>query len=238
MLQLAKNEAVTRMARQQVEIRELEVNWYCANYAMMVGQAAMLAGFAFSQLTTPMPARHPPPFLLEFVYLFLTCCAIGFELSVILVSTTLTVWGPGLALRGPKGARDLHRATLVLRDYQFMVFVYFIAGWTVYFVSSALEVWIYFKKRVAVVVTIPMTLFIILLLFFSCSLSLQLRVANDHAVPSRIDAFEAYEAIGDLDYGLSYDVPNGNRDPRGGYCPIIDRSDELDFPNGEEEHGI
>lgn len=234
MLQLYKNEAVTDMGRRMIEIRQMEVDWYCSNYSMMVGQAAMLAGFAFSQLTTPMPENHPPPFALEFTYLFLTCCAIGFELSVILISTTLTVWGPGLALRGPHGARDLHRAVIVLRDYQTLVFVYFIAGWILYFFSSLLEVWIYFKKRVAVVVTIPMMIFTLMLFFYSCRLSLQMRVSNDQAVHGRLEAYSAYETVGDLDYGMSYNVPNGNRDPHGGYCPIIDNSDEYDMANLQE----
>lgn len=236
MLQLSKNVAVTRMGRKQVEIRQMEVNWYCQNYSMMVGQAAMLAGFAFCQLTTPIPERHRPPFAVEFIYLFLTCGAIGFELSVILISTTLTVWGPGLALRGGKGQMDLHRATVIMRDYQFLVFCFFIAGWIVYFCSSCIEVWIYFKKRVAVVVSIPMCIFVFLLLFFSCNLSYHLRVTADKVVPGRIDAFEAYEVIGDLDYGLSRGMSNGTKDGRGGYCPILDQSDEYDFPDRPSDH--
>ena len=95
MLQLVKNQAVANVLKQQVEVRRLELDWYSTNYSSFTGQAAMLAGFAFSQLTTPMPEDHPPPFMLEFVYMILTCTCIGLSLSVILICTFLSVWGPG-----------------------------------------------------------------------------------------------------------------------------------------------
>lgn len=77
----------------------------------------MLAGFAFAQLTTPMPDPQPP-FSLELAYLFLTCVAVGLELSAIILSTFLSTWAPSLALRGKMGSADLHKAVDTLRDYQ------------------------------------------------------------------------------------------------------------------------
>merc|ERR1719277_2043442 len=126
MLHLKKNKLVTSVAKDQVEIRQMEVDWYCGNYSTMIGQAAMLAGFAFTQLTTPMPEEHQPPFYIEFWYMFLTSMSIGLELSVIILSTSLAVWGPSLALRGKMGTADLHKAVDCLRDYQLLVFMYFL----------------------------------------------------------------------------------------------------------------
>lgn len=219
MLTLAKNEAVTKVAKQQIEVRQLEVDWYCGNYATLTGQAAMLAGFAFGQLTTPIPENHPPPYMVEWFYLFLTCCTIGLELSVVLICTSLTVWGPGLALRGPHGTADLHRAVDTLRDYQSLVFVYFIAGWFLFFISAILQVWIYFKHRVAIVVTIPFVIYTFLILFYSCELTMKMRISNVAAVSGRMQALTAYEAIGDLDHGLHEGTANGARDIDG-YCPV------------------
>lgn len=219
MLTLAKNQAVTSVAQQQIEVRQLEVDWYCGNYATLTGQAAMLAGFAFGQLTTPIPENHPPPYIVEWLYLFLTCMCIGLELSVVLICTSLTVWGPGMALRGPNGTADLHRAVDTLKDYQSLVFVYFITGWFVFFVSAILQVWIYFKHRVAIVVTIPFVIYTFLILYYSFDITMKMRISNASAVQGRMQALAAYETIGDIDYGLHDGTPNAAREIDG-YCPV------------------
>mmetsp|Transcript_120605 Transcript_120605/g.336528 ORF Transcript_120605/g.336528 Transcript_120605/m.336528 type:complete len:277 (+) Transcript_120605:79-909(+) len=223
MLHLRKNKIVTGVAKQQVEIRQLEVDWYCGNYSTITVQAAMLSGFAFTQLTTPMPDDYEPPFMLEFGYLFLTCMAIGLELSAIILSTFLSVWGPSLALRGRAGAADLHRAVDCLRDYQLVVFLYFIIGWLIFFVSSILQVWIYFKRRVAVVVTFPLSLFIAAIAWYSFDITRQLRLNDRDAVAGKVDHLQAYDFVGDLDHGLhSTGLASGQRARArdGGYCPI------------------
>lgn len=223
MLQLFKNDVVTGIAKKQVEIRQLEIDWYCTNYSTITGQAAMLAGFAFSQLTTPIPKHHAPGFTLELSYMFLTCATIGFELSAIIASTFLSVWGPGLALRGQHGTQDAHKAIDVLRDYQAVVFAYFIAGWIVFFASSILSLWIYFKHRIAMVVTFPMTIFIVLICWYSYDLTVTMRVPSPEAVIGKIDAIEAYEHIGDLDRHLTQGHADSNAE---GFCPIIEPGPE------------
>lgn len=231
MLQLSKNSLVTGVARKQIEIRQLEVDWYCGNYSTIAGQAAMLAGFAFTQLTTPMPDDYVPPIVLEFGYLFLTCMAIGLELSAIMLSTFLTVWGPSLALRGRRGVTDLHRAVDCLRDYQFLTFSYFIIGWVLFFISNILQVWIYFKRRVALVVSFPMSLFIVAIVWYSYDITFKLRLQNGQSVEGRIGIFKPYEYIGDIDHGLhsaegglsrSAGMPSGSNGyaESGGYCPV------------------
>lgn len=192
----------------------------------------MLAGFAFTQLTTPIPADYVPPIFLEFGYLFLTCVAIGLELSVIMLSTFLTVWGPSLALRGRRGVADLHRAVDCLRDYQFLTFSYFIIGWILFFISNILQVWIYFKRRVAWVVTCPLSFFIVAIVWYSYDITVKLRLRSGESVEGRIGIFKPYEYIGDIDHGLhsaegasltrSTGMPgasNGLAESTG-YCPV------------------
>lgn len=219
MLQLYKNGIVTGVAKAQVGVRQLEVDWYCSNYGMITGQAAMLAGFAFGQLTTPMPETHGPSFPLECSYLLLTCLTIGLELSAIIMSTFLSVWAPYLALRGPNGTADLHTAVNVLRDYQGLVFGYFVIGWVVFFLSSILQLWIYFRQRVALVVTAPMTVFVILILYYIHIISARLRVDDEEIVVGKIEAFQTYECIGDIDRGLT-EGHGGIQNDGEGYCPI------------------
>jgi len=199
MLHIQKNNLVTNVAKQQVEIRQMEVDWYIGCYSTMTGQATMLAGFAFAQLTTPMPEEPEPGLALQFWYLFLTCMAIGLELSAIILSAFLCVWAPSLALRGKGGAADLHRAVDCLRDYQFMVFIYFVSGWFVFFVSNILQVWIYFKEQVALVVTFPLCCFIIAIIWYSYDITSKLRLGEDEAVTGKIEHFQPYDFIGDLE---------------------------------------
>jgi len=61
MLTLFKNEAVTKVAKQQVDLRQKEVDWYTSNYATIISQATMLAGFGFAQLMTPLPGGDDEP---------------------------------------------------------------------------------------------------------------------------------------------------------------------------------
>lgn len=211
MLHLTKNSIVTGVAKMQVEIRQMELDWYCSNYAAMMSQAAMLAGFAFGQLTTSMPLDHPPPFLLEFSYLLLTCVVVGLELTAIILSTALAVWGPSLALRGVGGARDMHRAIDCLRDYQVLVFGCFISGWILYFISAILQLFIYFRRRVAIVVAAPMLCFIFAIVWYTVTITAALRIADVDAVSGKVEAFAPYETIADLDHGLQ----NGSRPPGG-----------------------
>lgn len=206
MLQVTKNGVVTSVVKEQVAIRQMEVDWYVHNYSMMTGQAAMLAGFAFTQLNVPVPSEHPPVFLVEFWYLFLTCTSIGLELSAIVLSAFLSVWGPSLALRGKNGTQDLHRAVDCLRDYQDIIFFYFLLGWVLFFLSSIIQVWIYFKSKVALVVSFPLSCFIIAIVMYIIILTRSLRVHEDSVVLGKIDALEAYEHIGDLDSDLHKDM--------------------------------
>merc|ERR1712060_482009 len=142
----------------------------------------------------------------------------------------------GLALRGRRGTSDLHRAVDCLRDYQFLVFLYFISGWIIYFISNTLLVWIYFKRRVAVVATFPLGCFILAILWYSYDITRKLRLREDETVLGKIDHFQPYEFIGDLDHGLhtsgfaggSGNARAGDRQRReqDGYCPVNEALDE------------
>lgn len=222
MLQLSKNGLVTTAAREQAETRQLELDWYTETYGTITSQAAMLAGFAFTQLTTPMPEEQPA-IELEWAYLVATCTSIGLELVAIVLSTFLSVWAPSLAIRGKGGTSDLHRAVDTLRDYQEFVFLYFILGWFLYFVSSIMQVWIYFPEREALMVTPPMCVFILLIAWYSYDITRKLRVPHHHIVQGRIDAFHPYEFVGDIDHGLHTEAQlftQTGEPMEDGYCPI------------------
>ncbi|CAE8709159.1 unnamed protein product, partial [Polarella glacialis] len=197
------------------------IDWYCDNYSQMTGQAAMLAGFAFSYLTAEIPeGPREPPLLLEFAYFFCVCLAIGLQLGVIIISSYLSVWAPSLSLRGKRGTADLHKACDALRDYQLLVFGCFISGWVIYFFAAILQVWIFYSSQVAFIVTIPLGCFILAIVWYSVDLTRNLHLRDDEVVSGKVEHFQPYEFVADIDEGL-----HGNRAAGAGgstepYCPI------------------
>lgn len=199
MLQLTKNQLVTDVAKNQVEVRQMEVDWYCSTYGAMTGHAAMLAGFAFSGLTTEMPSDDKKPdFFHEFSYRFLLSLTMGMMICTIILSTFLSVWAPSLALRGKNGTADLHKAVACLHGYQKWVFGYFILGWVLVFISSLFQVSIYHRPAVAIAVSVPLSCFLILIVGFSWYIYQELAV--DKGVEGKIHYLETFERIGDLDH--------------------------------------
>jgi len=207
------------VARRQVEVRELEVDWYINNYTAIQIQAATLAGFAFEQLKTPIPQGElAAPFVVEFFYMVFTCMAMGLQLCAIVTSAYFCVWGPSLALRGARGSKDMSKAVDCLRDYQTTVFLFFLVGVVIFFMSSILGVWVYFPPGLAVVVTFPLSFFIVAFVWFTVTLSNQLRVADEDIVGCDIHALQPYETVADLDDGLHRERFSDRRP--GGYCPL------------------
>ena len=80
MLQLYKNQAVTNVSKAQVDVRELELAWYCTNYDTLAVQSAVFAGFAYDQLCQPVPSDVA--IWMEVAYVGLTCVSLGLCLLV------------------------------------------------------------------------------------------------------------------------------------------------------------
>eukprot|EP00930_Biecheleria_cincta_P087776 TRINITY_DN77008_c0_g1_i1.p1 TRINITY_DN77008_c0_g1~~TRINITY_DN77008_c0_g1_i1.p1 ORF type:complete len:224 (+),score=36.01 TRINITY_DN77008_c0_g1_i1:46-717(+) len=200
MLQISKNEAVANVVLQQAEIRQRELEWYFRNYDTMAVQAAIFAAFAFDQLTKPLP--HGTHFLAEFIYLALTASTLGFQLCVVTSCTFCCIFGKGLALRGPLGIRSIHMAIENLHREQKLIFTQFLLGTLGYLMSHILEIWIHFKPRVAVAVTIPLAIFILAISYYAITLADELVVTDDAAVTGQVHSLEVYEHVPDLDEEL------------------------------------
>lgn len=98
MLQLYKNQVITSISQRHVELRQLELDYYINNFWTLSQQSALLAGFAFAQLTTRLPSNVSLE--IEAPYLILTVASLTLHLSVLISTIFCCVWGPGLALRG------------------------------------------------------------------------------------------------------------------------------------------
>mmetsp|Transcript_120066 Transcript_120066/g.299502 ORF Transcript_120066/g.299502 Transcript_120066/m.299502 type:complete len:221 (-) Transcript_120066:26-688(-) len=200
MLQLFKNEAITRVAREQMEIRQMELDWYTMNYDTMALQATMFAGFAFEQITEPVP--EGTDMWMEVVYVTLTAVALGFELCVCMSCTFCCIFGKGLALRGPHGARSMHVAVDNLQKEQKLVFTQFVTGIMAYLLSHVIQMWIYFRPRIALTVSIPLIIFVLSIGYYVWHIVNALLLDDNRALTGQIAAWAPYERIQDLDEAI------------------------------------
>src|SRR5690554_4065352 len=98
----ADHVALEQAAYQQLlQIREKELNYFVENYASIGTQAALLAGFTVSALVELSDVPHG-----WVTVIFHLSISVGLIAGVhcVLATTFATVFGPGLALRGPKGS--------------------------------------------------------------------------------------------------------------------------------------
>lgn len=129
MLFASKRELHAGVALSILQVREQELAYYTANINNIGLQASLLAGFAFSTLSShesinvlDWVVEEPgQPFLLlsldltpaqqlmallELLYLVSTISAMGSTLYTLYICLVTSILGPGLALRGPEGSVD------------------------------------------------------------------------------------------------------------------------------------
>lgn len=113
-----KNAAVQSM----IAIRERMINYMNDRMNAMGTQAALIAGFAVSTFTSVTISTEVHSEV-RTLYFLSTSLAIGAGVHVIINSTFLSVWGPGLALEGPKGS--VTRAYNVMLRERWPIYVSF-----------------------------------------------------------------------------------------------------------------
>jgi len=197
MLQVFKNDAATSLVREQLEIRQMELDWYCMNYDTMALQAAMFAGFAFEQITEPVPQDTAK--IVEVLYLLLTVLGLGFNLCVCVSCVFCCIFGKGLALRGPQGIRSVHVAVDNLEAEQKTIFTYFVLGILSYLVANIAKMWIYYPTRIAVVVCLPLMVFLVATLYHVLLIMDNLVLDDSARSNGRFHAWEPYTHLRDLD---------------------------------------
>lgn len=203
MLQLFKNAAVTSAAVSQADVRQLELDFYTNNYWTWGNTAATIAGFVFSQITTPTPADTP--FLLNTVYLFCTSMCLGLNLCIITWTVLCCMWGPGLALRGEDGMKSFHKTVDFLKEEQQWLYHIFFTGVVLYFGSACTLVYVYpindtINNWSMVLLCISLLLLVII------QIKLEFRIGGSiwphEGADGRIWGFEAFEDIADLDHHI------------------------------------
>jgi hypothetical protein len=95
----------TNLKQSAIKLREKELNLYTENFASVGTQAAVMAGFTttcFIEISIPETAH---PFSKGVLHLF-AILSICFNLTCVSLSTIVSVWGSGMALRGKDGSMD------------------------------------------------------------------------------------------------------------------------------------
>lgn len=200
MLQLRKNEAVTGIVKESIEVREMELSWYKNFYSVMAAQSAMIAGFGFNSLTLNIPSSCH--WTVEVVFMTSAGGTIGFSLLSILCCTLLGMWGAGTALRGTAGPASIHYSVAFLEAQQKMMFVYYLLGWAFFFTSTLSQVWVFYPRTVAQVCTMPLFAILIMSVIFTYTITGTFVLMDDEKTDGRAKYLQPYDTIGDLDQGL------------------------------------
>ncbi|CAD7932166.1 unnamed protein product [Amoebophrya sp. A120] len=205
MLQLYKNQVVTQVSKEQIDLRQLELDWYCSNYDTMAVSSTMLAGFAYDQLTNSVPAKTTS-LQMEFVYVVFTAVSLGLALSIAVTCIFSVIFGKSLALRGSLGATSVNIAVDNLRNEQKVLYLQFVACLLCYLISHVLQVVILHPAKEDKLTSIthrmvlpPMIFFFLLIVYFTISLTVKLQVRDSDAISGTIAALRPYERIADLD---------------------------------------
>jgi len=139
MLQAYKNDTLTDLQVRTLSIREKELNFWNMCLSTMARQGALIAGFTYESLVTGFPSSASP--ILELLFLLITILAMSCSLLSVTIAAFCTMFGPGLALRGPEGAESMHKAVDVMQEYARSSFSVFMLGLVCFHVSSILMMW-------------------------------------------------------------------------------------------------
>jgi hypothetical protein len=107
----------------RLNIQERDLNNVTTFLDGLATQSALLSGFAFVAFSTY--DINVETWKIVLLYLS-TCCALGANLFVLCVGQLVTIYGPTLALKGPKGSME--RAVNLMRYYRSLLFWMFAFG--------------------------------------------------------------------------------------------------------------
>lgn len=87
-----------------LHIRQFEVDYFQNMYNTFGVLGAVVSGFAVNSIAQVVADTAPVHYVWKALFWLWTTCAIGFSTHVMVTTALITVYGPGLALRGPIGS--------------------------------------------------------------------------------------------------------------------------------------
>jgi hypothetical protein len=140
----------SNMRQRAIQLREKEINLFTENFTAVGTQAAVLAGFTttcFIEVTIPDNANVMLTSLLHLSAIF-TICA---NIICVSLSTIVSVWGSGKALRGKDGSMD--DAVDGMNDERALIFRAFDFGLAGNLFTVTIASWILMHPAVATLST-------------------------------------------------------------------------------------
>jgi hypothetical protein len=141
----------TSMRQSAIKLREKELNLYCENFSSVGTQAAVMAGFTttcFIEISIPDTAHIVPKNMLH-LFAVLSIC---FNLTCVSLSTIVSVWGSGMALRGKDGSMD--DAVQGMGQERDIIFRSFFSGLFCNLCTIIFASWILMDKELAMIATV------------------------------------------------------------------------------------
>ncbi|CBZ51929.1 conserved hypothetical protein [Neospora caninum Liverpool] len=137
MLQANKASVLTGFHMGSMKVQYMEVEYLIMVMNKTTSLASLLSGFAASTFLQSTGLQKGESWI-KLIYVLFTSSAVGFMLLVLLICTLCTMWGPGLALRGPKD-ESLQRAVDIMDSSVQAAFRLFSIGLACYLFSSILS---------------------------------------------------------------------------------------------------
>ncbi|KAJ8602943.1 hypothetical protein CTAYLR_001527 [Chrysophaeum taylorii] len=159
----------SRLVQQLIAIREKEMNYMLARYDAVGTQAALLAGFAVSSLTSLTPSEDDVSNTVEYLFYISSVVTIIACVHVILSTMAVSNWAPGLALRGPTGS--MARAYDAARSERTPINCSFVVAVVAFAVQTTLAVYILdAHKKItshALIATVLMSTYAVFSIFYT-----------------------------------------------------------------------
>lgn len=100
MIQAIKNDSLTTLQVMTLSIRIKELELHKDNFKLMGITSALIAGFAYGEISTPTWNQYDNTLVMRLAYLAATTASMGLGLIIIVISSFSAIFGVGLALRG------------------------------------------------------------------------------------------------------------------------------------------
>ena len=123
----------------------------------------------------------------------------GSGLLAVTIATFSTMFGPGMALRGPEGAASMHKAVDIMEQNAKHCFFFFMLALVFFHISSFLMAWIITPSFSAIIVNLILGYFLVLFFKNGYEIHKALHVTKEQAVTGRFENFAGYEEMPDLD---------------------------------------
>lgn len=157
MLAATKNQLVTSLQNQQVQLKQMELNYWTRTFSAMTTEAALIAGFGFGGLSAISSYKAST---MQTLYLVATSVSMGFGLLAMTTASLVLYYGPGKALRAPS-LEAVEQTINDMKEKSHATFYFFIGELVFFHISSFLLMWILYTPFVAFCVNLVLLAFLL-----------------------------------------------------------------------------